>query len=558
MSSIDSTDLAAILFRALVDYGQSSDEKTVDSLSEVYTRSMATVDVNARLRMLTRLSDLAEQRKLSANALLPFVFRDTDQAVVSSAALSLAELWPGSESDPVLGIRELASYARNYAERDDEPRAVAILSGLLLLGDRRAIDLLQNCWRWLSSEGRVRLSHMESGYLHAPLIDWYIDWLADCEQSDFGVVAAALTRISQKARGQLIPEVTRVIPAWLADDGNVVRLVQQWTFAEFGERIRPRLEEIARHESEPRLMPAVLEAWQIHPPQSLRGIGSDLPSGEHPRDLLTLVAPDALKRSTDIHPFPVFEQELLAAGGDLIVCWGIFNPYGPTLSCFGRLKTPQPDLELLFYRMLNPFRQDSFVVGTLVGADRTDGATVARILHFRFLKNWVANLGTSPLFLIGNGAPTFVSCPWDNAAFQAAMPRIFIDSPAIRGCNLAQSIDYMRRYPLRPWDRTAEQRDRAFAQFLAVSRGEEAPKIAAEGVPSTQEVVETWYGMVSDRDHVMVELACLPGAWNGSIEHCGSPELQASAYPLHRVNTFLAAFKYPILEVIARAVSENR
>jgi hypothetical protein len=272
------------------------------------------------------------------------------------------------------------------------------------------------------------------------------------------------------------------------------------------------------------------------------------------RDLLTLLPPEALERSGGFRAFPVFEQDLLASGGDLIVCWGIFNPFGPTFSCFGRLRTQRTDVDLLFYRMLNPFRQDGFIVTSLVGSDRTDAATVARTLEAGFRDNWIATLGSEPVYLIGNGAPSFVVCPWEDPAFQREVPRLFVDSPAIRGCDLAKDMDDMRRHPRRPWDRAAEQRDRGFAALLKMRDSEAPPKLAREGRASSLETAEAWYQMVAAPEHYLAELAAFPRAWAGAIEHCGAPEMQKFAYSMERVNAFLAAFRYPVFEWIAEAL----
>lgn len=251
------------LSEGLARYGATSDEALIAALQPLYSEACQLIPVGER----TWLADLAAKQveggKLSLNVLMPFIFMDPAPAVSSTAALRFAELAQLEDGDPLTGARYLLSHAPHAAE---EFTRVGIYAGLLLLGDRRVVDRVGPCWRLLSFEGRKRLLDTRTGHLHAPLIEWMVEWLDDCEGAEFGLVAGSLARIPAFARSVAedaplpVWEVRRNFPS---TDDRQSEVIEKWTIAEFAERIAPRLREIAARETGPRVMPDVLRSWDL-------------------------------------------------------------------------------------------------------------------------------------------------------------------------------------------------------------------------------------------------------------------------------------------------------
>jgi hypothetical protein len=95
------------------------------------------------------------------------------------------------------------------------------------------------------------------------VIDFYLDWLEDADEESFGGVAGTLGRMALSPAVPKVLDVERKFPANAPDGRPPVKIINEWTIEEYGRIIEPRLRDLARRESEPRVMPAVLEAWGL-------------------------------------------------------------------------------------------------------------------------------------------------------------------------------------------------------------------------------------------------------------------------------------------------------
>ena len=235
--------------------------EAAESNGYLYRATCATIPEQERLRMVKVLEQLAGQRQIHAHPLYILVSHDPSDLVVSSAALALAQLLVTTE-DPVLGgVRFLAGSARQYAKEGDDVRAAAVLTGLLLLGDRRVVELVGPCWRWLDQDGRRALARLPSNWVYAAVVEWLLDWLEDCEGDEFGAVAGTLARLGIVAESKGVIDVQRTIPTWAADDGRVAQVTAQWSAEEYADQLRRRLLQLAARETRPRIMPEVIRRW---------------------------------------------------------------------------------------------------------------------------------------------------------------------------------------------------------------------------------------------------------------------------------------------------------
>ena len=193
------------------------------------------------------------------NALLPFILLDPDLGVISTAALDYAVLSkPTKEDGPLTGPKIMLVFAEGL--KDEHTRA-GILTGLILLGDRRLLPLLDGCWRWLGSDGRQALTRARSGNVTAGLIEFFLGWLEQTDdESDFGGIVGTLC--SMPSYAEEVCDIERAFPASSTDYPNgPIRVLQTWSFPQYYRRIKARLKKIVERESEPKLTPEIARYW---------------------------------------------------------------------------------------------------------------------------------------------------------------------------------------------------------------------------------------------------------------------------------------------------------
>ncbi|HCG30835.1 MAG TPA: hypothetical protein DEU95_14260 [Chloroflexi bacterium] len=265
----DDTDPEALrqaMYLGLMRYGITNDPAEVFRLIPLYRVVVKRSTVEERLELLGHVVEAVEEQVSSGNALMPFIMIDPDRYVVSSAALDLAVTIPGD--DPLTGPREVLRIALEEVPDVAQTTRAAILTGLLLLGDRRVMALLDRCWERLDDAHRGVLASARSGLVAAGMVDYYLDWLDDCIEDGndglFGTVAARLARMTlENAGGGQVIEVERAFPVWSASDGQPVRDLQTWSFEEYGRVIEPRLRDLLARESEPKVLPMVMQMWRL-------------------------------------------------------------------------------------------------------------------------------------------------------------------------------------------------------------------------------------------------------------------------------------------------------
>ena len=553
----DITDdmVARFLFQSLLEYGVHNDENSVAALRQLYAASVPRISEQQRMQMLVELIGLAEQGKISANPLNAFLFVDPSISIVSTTALHLAAIYPGTtEADPLFGVRQLLGFANQHASDGDEHVAVSILMGLLLIGDRRVTEELRNCWRMLSAEGRATLSHMEGVRLYATVIDWLIDWLEDCEGDEFGAVAAALVRSSQVAKAEGVIETRRALPLWSQSEDQIVTTVAEWTFAEFGARIRPRLQAIAERESEPRIMPDVLAAWEIgglqEVPQVFLGRSAHRDAGLPLRDLLSIIPQEATENSKWIGSIAVSDDELLDQGGHWLVVWGIFNPFGPTLSSWSAAYTKRNDISLLVYRMLNPFRQDSIVVATLVGSSEEKELAARSCIEQSFRRNLLSAPDSETLYPV-TSVQSFVFSIWDRNDADQLVRNAFIGSPGLLGdVYLPRWLEFEEAHRSDPWALAGEQRDEGLRALEAAQKGvsHEIPQLLP--LERRIDIARQWWDRITTSEHWVPQLVQFPNAWSGAIEFHRRNGGELDVYPFERVDAFMETYQFPYFRTI--------
>ncbi len=526
--------LALELMERLLQYGVTNDPAQSDPISVLYARAVTELPQETRMQMVLDLSQLAEERKISGNPLFPFLFRDPAPAIVSTAALNLAILWPDVGDDPLAAIRYLTQQARHCAGRGEDDRAAAIVGGLLLLGDRRVIEDLKGCWRWLSIDGRVALlSRLNSGFVHAPVVEWLIEWLEDCEGGEFGTVAAALTRLSPVANLRGVVEVQRALPIWSAADGQPLREIAKWSFGQFGERIRSRLELIAENESEPRVMHNVLEEWELH----LSGSQGQIRK---------------LKRDS---------KAWSTGTGQVLMTWSIFNPNGPTLNCVGLLDRA-PGVKEVFYRWLHFLDDQTFRLGLVDTWGPNWQEELIRIVAHAF--SIAGKVGDEDFNMV-TCVPSLVT----HVLTEQEVCHLLGLSQEIQRADWGREMYYLRKYGSRLFDRAGEEiretiqkmarekpfgeeSQRQFEQAIRIRYGSvptfsDNSAVEYETKPFDPALFAEWWATISDPRFTGFGIGQLASAWVGAIHmnrELGPP--LPVVVEFDDVREFLSRFQHPL------------
>lgn len=265
-------ELRVFVFAAIFWYGVKNDESWVPALTQLYSHYQSRFHVNDRLRLLQGVEPFVQDRGCSINALLPFLFEDASHTVIASAALQFAIYHPLREGDPLTGPKFLMEYFRKGWSK--EP--AAIFGGLLQLGDRRVLRLLEAHREELTDDQIAAVARLYSRLPHVAAVEFFLDWM---EQTDderqptrFAHLCAALDRIAEDAltpKGEtepLVSEVERVFPVPPEEGAEAIRFLRRYKISEYARMIEPRLRALAAKEHGERLIPLVMKTWGLSYP----------------------------------------------------------------------------------------------------------------------------------------------------------------------------------------------------------------------------------------------------------------------------------------------------
>jgi hypothetical protein len=250
--------------------GNPGGEHVIASMDMMYATMLAHLTREERLALLVELAVSLPIGEESARALTPFITRESDVGVISSAAIDVAMLMPPSEDKPLAGPAYLAELAM-HAEIGEAAR-VGLVQALLLLGDRRVQPFIERVWQLLTPEQRTSVTHARSGLAYASMIEFYMAQLDEEDEVLFGALAAALAQLPLQTLDGMKPDrvsdVERRFPSSMRDTQSPLMLKQEWSVAEYGGVIADKLRALAARESEPKILPLVMYIWGIDPPDS--------------------------------------------------------------------------------------------------------------------------------------------------------------------------------------------------------------------------------------------------------------------------------------------------
>jgi len=267
--SLTGGELHEVTHAAIIRYGFVSDKSMIPGLQRLYGYFQSRAPLSERMELLGKIKPFVEAGEVSVNGLLPFLMADVSPAMIASAAIDFAHAHPLKDGDLLTGPKLLIEYYRSGLSRDP----VALLAGLVQLGDRRVFRLLEPLRDGLDDEDIRKIARLCSGYAHVSAVDFYLDWLerTDDERhpTRFAYLCLAIDLIRERAvavPGREEPEVNdveRIFPGPPPGKGPGVRYLARYSLKQFAGMIAPRLKALADKEHGEKLVPRVMGTWGL-------------------------------------------------------------------------------------------------------------------------------------------------------------------------------------------------------------------------------------------------------------------------------------------------------
>lgn len=259
--SLELDTLKQLTYYQCLLFGATEEMGMVPKLGRLYSLLTERAGEGDRLQLLDYVIRGLETRVGTVNSLMPFLFGDPEVNVVAAASAALAVLMPLQDGDPMTGPKTLRSMADDTR---DETALLGMMTGLLLLGDRRTLPLLDGCWERLEGNARARLAGSWTGVAYASLVDFLLGWMERAaDVKDVHTVGKALADIPGHGGHAKVIDIERKFPANACDGLPAIRVIEEWTFPEYGERIGPRLTALMRRRPVPAVIPKILRSWRI-------------------------------------------------------------------------------------------------------------------------------------------------------------------------------------------------------------------------------------------------------------------------------------------------------
>jgi len=274
--TISEVELTQLFNHAMLIYGMTQDAERMEPLGALYAVALNRLSAADRLRVFSSVSVWAEQRARKTSSggcalpLFPFMALDDDYQIVSSAALSIGELWGADSDDDWCGRATVFSHAMGIT---DHTRRCSMLAGLVALGDEPTLAQISRTDLNLPRQERMALLGHASPFPYVAVAEFLLRWAEDAVNEDEEEMAAALGALGHLAKvatgdksniyaGRGICELQRRYPAWAYPQDEVISWGRSWSVAEFGAEIRPRLELLAsREQQEPKIAMGLMKVF---------------------------------------------------------------------------------------------------------------------------------------------------------------------------------------------------------------------------------------------------------------------------------------------------------
>lgn len=223
--------------------------------------------VPERLSLLGTVWAFVEEGRASAEALMPFVLFDESDAIIAAAAREFAVLHLSPSEAPLSGAAFLLARLDQVAALPS--RKAPVIAGLVSLGDMRLAPLLLGRRDFKGAAARRAMACADGAFATTLHVEFLLDWLEHADSVEDAVAAAdSLAAMPRWAIDGVVTDVHRIFPSTAAPLGEELSIKQQFPFAEYLPRVRPRLAAVAMLAEVPGTGQTI---WSSEDAQRLRG-----------------------------------------------------------------------------------------------------------------------------------------------------------------------------------------------------------------------------------------------------------------------------------------------
>jgi len=212
-----------------------------------------------------------------------------------------------------------------------------------------------------------------------------------------------------------------------------------------------------------------------------------------------------------------------------LMLYGIFNPFGPTLSSLSLIGLPDAEKRLIAFAMLNPFSQEYAAFGAVRGDPAQPNWVTTQPDLVATCQSICRANGSGDIHMIA-GAPTFiVLTPGLDVGSTLVLYRALLSNAD----DLGTTVDSIRRHPNDPWER---------ARQSMTSMLQEAVGKQKEDTRSSMVSIDEYLAVVASKSHWSIEIPEFIAAWQGSIDFQaeeGSAGLSSAALPPRHIQQYL-------------------
>jgi hypothetical protein len=257
-------DLDALMYLGINNLARTGDPTLARHLREVFPIYAEKVQSEQRNQTCLAINRHVVDQEAGVMGSMVFMLCDPDIVIVAQATMTAALANPINEGDELTGPKSIIDIMLTPSQ----DRA-GMFSGLLLLGDRRVAELLNEIRIVLSPKDVDRIGRVQPNPLYVGIVEFWLGWLEEIveipeEEDLLGQLAGILLNLATLLDPtDSILDVERVFFPNLGQTS--VKVVKEWPAQEYAETVRERLVIAALVEPEPRILPMVAEAWQLLP-----------------------------------------------------------------------------------------------------------------------------------------------------------------------------------------------------------------------------------------------------------------------------------------------------
>lgn len=254
-----------ITFEACLAHG--TEHTPIRRLMELYELTMQSLNTSERMQILKGLMLSVEEKDgLGHMSLSVFLTTESDYEIISTAAMSLAVLFPVRDGDELSGPKYVANTLLNYEDNPKEQGAQ--LAGLILLGDKRVLPILKDTWQKISPTAQLEATRAKSSYMTESAIDFWLWCIENCDNENIvGSAVATLAKMPSIAAAPFVFESERVFPSYSAPEAPI-QILNKTPLTDYLKKIDPHLKYLISKESEPKVIPMIYDYWGNSDPTS--------------------------------------------------------------------------------------------------------------------------------------------------------------------------------------------------------------------------------------------------------------------------------------------------